>query len=125
MAEPLDQKFWQIGDGERGYVSRNGGFGDPSPAYVVTTAARRLIRDGHPVALPDGYSQDTLDQMAWLLGQVVPDGVEVRVSARQAGELAQIAGSVLEDYRQSVSNDEAKDCEFVVRLAANAADQPR
>lgn len=121
MSEPLDQKFWQIGEGDRGYVSRNGGFGDPGPAYVVTTAARRLIWDGRQVTLPEGYSEDALDQMAWLFGQVVPDGVEVRVSPRQASEVAQIAAGLLADHRDSLKGDEIEACDFVAETVHQAS----
>lgn len=79
------------------YVSRSEP-GDPSPLYVVVTAARRLLKDGRQVDLPQGYDLEALNQVAWITGE---RGARVNVSARQADEVNQIA-CTLEQQHQDV-----------------------
>ncbi len=68
--------------------------GSPSPAYrVVQAALRRIGEGGDSFTLPDGYGLDTLRRVSWNLGFC---DQPVRVSVRQAEELAQMAEELLE-----------------------------
>lgn len=74
-----------------GFLSANEHL-DQSPAYVIASAARDRMMDGHEVGLPDGYDFETLGQMCWILGSFGPP---VNVSFRQAQELTQMGKELL------------------------------
>jgi hypothetical protein len=78
---------------------------DLSPLYVVVVAARRLLKDGHLVDLPEGYDRDVLDRIAWLTGEY---GVRVNVSARQADEVNQIARTLEQPWLRRLFGRNAK-----------------
>lgn len=93
------------------YVSRSEP-NDLSPLYVVVVAARRLLKDGYTVDLPEGYDLDTLHQVAWLTGEY---GVRVNVSARQADEVNQIAHTLEERHRDRLTLAEREAIELLRR----------
>jgi hypothetical protein len=81
------------------YVTRSEPF-DLSPLYVVVVAARRLLKDGYEVDLPEGYDLDTLHRIAWLTGEY---GVRVNVSARQADEVNQLARTLERQHSDALT----------------------
>ncbi|MEV8523152.1 hypothetical protein AB0451_03190 [Streptomyces sp. NPDC052000] len=68
----------------------------PSPAYVIAATARRLSVAGCPVVLPQGYTLETLANIAWWTGSYSSEGVVV--SDRQAHELGEIARVLTEQH---------------------------
>lgn len=72
-----------------GFTSRNAGGFVSCPPCVIASAANRALG---ALDLPPGYDSGTLDRIIAITGHV---GVDVRVSVRQAGELAQIGAQLL------------------------------
>lgn len=75
-----------------GFVTRSSGGFVSCPPYVIASVARRRVVEGSELTLPDGYDNDVLAQTEALMGGVDQD---VRVSHRQADELAQIGRQIL------------------------------
>lgn len=74
-----------------GYSSRNGGGFVSCPPYrIASIAADRVQPDA--ITLPAGYDRDVLEQIKAITGFVDQD---VRVSDRQARELADIGAQIL------------------------------
>jgi len=74
-----------------GFVSRSdGGFGS-CPPYVIAAVAADRVPEGS-LDLPAGYDLDVLDRIRFATGFA---GQDTHVSARQAGELAQIGRQLL------------------------------
>jgi hypothetical protein len=70
---------------------------------VVAAAAKRLIRGGHDVSLPQGYGADVLDRITWRTGAY---GERVTISVRLADELAQIARTLHDDHGAEITFEE-------------------
>ncbi|MFF3015834.1 hypothetical protein [Streptomyces sp. NPDC057939] len=68
-----------------------GGFVSSPPHVIASCAARRVPPES--LTLPDGYDQEVLDQIIVAAGFIDQD---VRVTGRQAEELAQIGAQLLE-----------------------------
>lgn len=78
-----------------GYVSRNaGGFISCPPSVIARCAANRVPPES--LTLPAGYTRESLDQLMAITGFVDRD---VRISGRQAEELAQMGEQLLELHR--------------------------
>ncbi|UJW28755.1 helix-turn-helix domain-containing protein [Saccharothrix sp. AJ9571] len=75
-----------------GFVSRSAGGFISCPPYVIASVAADRVRGG-ALKLPDGYDNDTLDQIKSISGFVERD---TRISLRQAAELAHIGTQILE-----------------------------
>lgn len=69
----------------------------PSPVYVLAGAARRQVACGD-LALPEGYTLETLQQIQRLTGSYSAAGVIV--SDRQARELGEIAHALNDQYSE-------------------------
>lgn len=83
-------------DGDR-WVSHTPQFSrNPSPAYVTAATAWRLSVTGHSITLPEGYTLETLANIAWWTGSYSPEGAVV--SDRQAHELGEIARVLNEQH---------------------------
>ncbi|MET8682000.1 hypothetical protein ABZW18_31590 [Streptomyces sp. NPDC004647] len=79
-----------------GFVSRiTDGF-ISCPPYIIAHCAASCVPP-ESLELPEGYDQDTLDQIKAITGFVEQD---VRVTSRQAEELAQIGVQILELHSQ-------------------------
>lgn len=89
--------LWRDG---HGYISCSVDSFDLSPIFVTVTAARTLIQKGVLVDLPDGYTVDTLDMLAWSTGAY---GQPMRVSDRQAREIAQIARTLVSQHADDIA----------------------
>jgi hypothetical protein len=98
------------------YISRSEP-NDLSPLYMVVRAARRLLKDGRQVDLPQDYDLEVLDRIAWLTGEY---GVRVNVSARQADEVNQIART-LEQQHQDVLTLAEREAIALLRRAVEAS----
>ncbi|MGW3954637.1 hypothetical protein ACWEKM_27730 [Streptomyces sp. NPDC004752] len=73
------------------YISRNaGGFISCPPSVIARCAAHRVAPES--LTLPAGYSQESLAQIMAITGFVDQD---VRISGRQAEELAQMGEQLL------------------------------
>jgi hypothetical protein len=66
-----------------------------SPPYVIASRATEAIVAGYPLPLPDGYNAETLRRISTLTGWREQP---VRISRRQAQELALIGRSLLEAH---------------------------
>ncbi|MDO0936598.1 hypothetical protein QQY66_34630 [Streptomyces sp. DG2A-72] len=75
-----------------GFVSRSDGGLLSCPPYIIARCAARRVPP-ESLKLPDGYDQEALDQIMAITGFVDRD---VRVTSRQAEELAQIGAQLLE-----------------------------
>ncbi|KQX36999.1 hypothetical protein ASD97_10035 [Streptomyces sp. Root63] len=75
-----------------GFISRSPGGVVSSPPYVIASCAVRRVPH-EALTLPDGYDQDVLGQIITAAGFIDQD---VRVTGRQAEELAQIGAQLLE-----------------------------
>ncbi|MEU7030066.1 hypothetical protein AB0A60_25715 [Streptomyces sp. NPDC046275] len=75
-----------------GFVSRSPGGFISSPPYVIATCAARRV-PSESLTLPDGYDQEVLDQIIMATGSIDQD---VRITGRQAEELARIGAQLLE-----------------------------
>lgn len=98
-------------DGSGGYASRSDGF--PSSVYLTVTTARKLIQGGTEVDLPEGWTPDVLDRVAWIAGTV---GETVRLTARQAKEVARLASTILEAHAEAVDYLTVEAIREVVRV---------
>lgn len=87
-------------DSNQGLISCSVDSFDLSPIYVLVNAARSLIEKGVHVALPDGYTIDELNGIAWATGEY---GRMVPVSERQAQEVVQIAYTLLGQHVHQIS----------------------
>lgn len=92
-----DRTLWRDNDGR--YISRCVDNFSLSPIYVVASAARRLIREGVQVDLPDGYTADVLAEIVWLTGVY---GQPVTVTERQAQEIAEIARTLMDHHADRI-----------------------
>lgn len=106
-----DKTLWRNGEG--GYTSRSGGGLSPSSVYTTVTTARKLLQGGVEVELPEGWSQDDLDRIAWIAGTV---GEDVKLTARQAREVARLANTILENHGESVDRFTVEVINEVVRV---------
>jgi hypothetical protein len=79
-----------------GYISRSAGGSISCPPYVIADCAARRVPP-NSLQLPDGYDQEVLDQIMDITGFVDRD---VRISRRQADELAQIGAQLLKLHSQ-------------------------
>lgn len=100
-------------DGSGGYASRSGGGFFPSSVYLTVTTARKLIQGGTEVDLPEGWTPDDLDRVAWIAGTV---GETVRLTARQAKEVARLASTILEAHAEAVDYLTVEAIREVVRV---------
>lgn len=83
-------------DRHRGkYVSRCEDSFNLSPAYVTVATVKRMIDGGLAVPLPEGYDARLLGQLAWRLGGY---GEEIDLTAKQGGEIASIAQTVIDAW---------------------------
>jgi hypothetical protein len=78
-------------DGHGGFISRNDGWPVSCPPFVIAVIAGNRTESG-TLELPEGYDADTLEQVKAITGWT---GRDVYISARQAGELAQIGRQIL------------------------------
>lgn len=78
-------------DGHGGFISRNDGWPISCPPFTIAIIASNRIEPG-TLELPGGYDADTLEQIKAITGWTSHD---VYISARQAGELAQIGRQIL------------------------------
>ncbi|MFI5736103.1 hypothetical protein ACIA49_38675 [Kribbella sp. NPDC051587] len=98
-----------------GYISCSEDTWHMSPAYIVASAARRLIAEGQNVALPGDYDLNVLNQITWLTGQYLE---RVKVTERQAGELAQIARTLQDDHATATTPSERDAITELCRIVA-------
>jgi len=98
-----------IDDADGGMTVWNSTF-DSNPVYETVAAARKLMRAGVDVPLPDGYTEDVLDTVAWNTGHL---DRSVRVDARQLREIKQIARTLWSQYRDQVKKS---DMDIIVQL---------
>lgn len=77
-------------DGHGGFTSRNGGAFISCPPYVIASVAADRVLGS--LELPEGYDWEVLGRIQAITGWVKQD---VYISARQAGELAQIGRQIL------------------------------
>lgn len=78
-------------DGHGGFISCNDGWPISCPPFVIAVIAGNRVEPG-TLELPEGYDADTLEQVKAITGWT---GRDVYISARQAGELAQIGRQIL------------------------------
>lgn len=77
-------------EGDR-FISRESGGFATCPPYLIASTAISCVRWGM-LDLPDGYDLDVLETIKFHTGFL---GEEVRISPRQAAELAQIGKRIL------------------------------
>lgn len=92
--------LWRNGD--YGYASHSR-TDRASAVYLTAKAARRLIKKGVDVALSDGYTVDILDNICWITGF---NGKTVKVSNRQANEIARIALTLVNRHGDELEREE-------------------
>ncbi|MCS0601113.1 hypothetical protein NX794_07695 [Streptomyces sp. LP11] len=93
-----------------------------APPYVIASCALRRVRPDS-LTLPDGYDQAVLDQILTTAGAVEQD---VRITGRQAAELAEIGAQLLElddqgEVRPPLGYFEGQSVAHLVRTVAGRA----
>lgn len=81
--------FWAAGGA---FVAKSERQVISNPVFKIASIATRRVVDGANLELPEGYDNNTLENVEWLAGF---QGKEVSVSGRQAEELAQIGAQLL------------------------------
>lgn len=100
-------------NGASGYLTCSVDAFSLSPVYVTAASARRLLRSGEDVVLPEGYSLDTLGNITWLTGAY---GAEVRVSERQGREIAQLARELIDRHAGKLEPAELEGARHVIEI---------
>jgi hypothetical protein len=109
---PDTSTLWR--DGALGYFSCSRDSFTLSPVYVTVATAHRLIRlEGGHVDLPDGYDADVLESIMWHTGHF---GREVYITKRQAGEVAEIASTLIEEHADALAPGEREAALTVIRV---------
>lgn len=97
-------------DGDGAFVSHAVDHLTRSPVYVIASIARMVVEAGEPVELPEGYDAEALDRIVWTTGHY---GRDVRVTARQAYEMAAIGRQLLDRFGDRLTEGDRAD---VMRL---------
>lgn len=101
--------------GESGYRTCSADDYTLSAIYLTASAARRLLGEGVPVRLPEDYTLEVLDSIAWMTGSY---GSVVNVSDRQAHEVAQIAHNLMNHHVREVNQDELAGLQEVIKVVS-------